>query len=365
MTILKTWAAAMALFGTVCSSSVLAEGRTGQLAPPVSRAVTTVVLPAYAALTDRADRQLLAMTSLCKHPTLEALEATREAFGSLVSAFSAVEWIRFGPARTDNRFERLFFWPDRRGLGRRQVEAIIRKQDATAIEVDTLRDKSVAVQGLPALDHVLYGDGADAMLVPGSYRCSYARAVAGAVAGTAREIHEDWRRPHGFAATMTSPGVGNTVFRTDGEALQQLLKSAAEMLQIVAGQKLLAVIGGSPGNVRPKRAPFWHSNQTLRNIDANIKGILALHDALDLEPLLPAHSRHDAVQFTYEIGNVGNVLEKVSRMPGDFPAIAGDPDGHGSLKFVSVVLVSTAQILQGRYLPALGLAAGFNALDGD
>ncbi len=69
-----------------------------------------------------------------------------------------------GPAREDNRFERLFFWPDRRGRGLRQVQGILAEEDETATDPATLYQKSVAVQGLLALDFVLSGEGNETLV---------------------------------------------------------------------------------------------------------------------------------------------------------------------------------------------------------
>ena len=55
----------------------------------------------------------------------------------------------------DNRFERILYYPDRKGLGLRQVQALLAEQDASVLAVGALEGKSVAVQGLGALEFVL------------------------------------------------------------------------------------------------------------------------------------------------------------------------------------------------------------------
>ena len=78
------------------------------------------------------------------------------------------------------------FWPDRKGIALRQVQAILAKQDATATDPATLKTKSVAVQGLGALEYVLFGTGAEALALPeGDFRCDYGNAITSAVSDVA------------------------------------------------------------------------------------------------------------------------------------------------------------------------------------
>ena len=98
--------------------------------------------------------------ALCAAPSQQALDAARQSFGETVDAWSAIEIIRFGPVTEENRLERMLFWPDRKGTGLKQVQAALAAKDATATDAGSLASKSVAMQGLGALEFVLFGTGA-------------------------------------------------------------------------------------------------------------------------------------------------------------------------------------------------------------
>jgi predicted lipoprotein len=102
------------------------------------------------------------VTALCAH-TSPASVARRRARG--VSRCGPQPGrrrdIRFGPVTEENRLERILFWPDRKGIGLKQVQAAIAGEDATAADPQTLPGKSVAMQGLGALEFVLFGTGSD------------------------------------------------------------------------------------------------------------------------------------------------------------------------------------------------------------
>ncbi len=85
-------------------------------------------------------------------------EALKKDFADTVLAWAAVEFLRFGPMSQIGRPERFDFWPDPRGVTLRQVNALIAKRDASALDPAALAKKSAAVQGLSALEILLYDD---------------------------------------------------------------------------------------------------------------------------------------------------------------------------------------------------------------
>ena len=147
-------------------------------------ALTEVIRPGYAALTAATGILKDKAAALCAEPSAAALKETKDAFAATVESWSKVEIFRFGPVNKDHRYERLFYWPDPKGIGLRQVKAALAKKDETVTLADTLVGKSVALQGLPALEYLLYGDGAET-LTSGDpevgFRCSFASSVATAL----------------------------------------------------------------------------------------------------------------------------------------------------------------------------------------
>ena len=61
--------------------------------------------------------------------------------------------IHFGPLVQANRYERLAFWPDTRGVMPRQVQAAIAAQDPEADQARRYGRAQRALQGLPALEY--------------------------------------------------------------------------------------------------------------------------------------------------------------------------------------------------------------------
>lgn len=337
------------------------------LLPVLAEMIDRVIIPAYDQFASVAADEVTVVEALCKNPDAGRLEAARVGFAALVDGFSRVEAMRFGPARDENRFEKLFFWPDRRSRGLRQVQEIVRTEDPSGLDPESLAEKSVAVQGILALDYTLSGDDADSdLLKPNSFRCGYALATSRRVATTARELHAAWNGPSGYGALMKSAGPEKQTYRSGGEAMQEILRSAAEMLTIDRDFKIARVIGEDLKETRVKRAPLWRSGLWLRSIDGNIAFVEDLFAGDTLAGLLDEENASIPQEVRFE-------LEQARRAVADAAVLVDETQGDvdiGSeafeaLSYATLPLHGAAEILEGRLPEALGLIIGFNSLDGD
>ncbi|MCF3933517.1 imelysin family protein [Acuticoccus sp. M5D2P5] len=330
-------------------------------APAVEALIDEVIVPAHAAFTVTADEAETATAALCAAPSAETLAMARTAFGELVLAFSRVELYRFGPARDENRYERLFFWPDRRSRGLHQIQGLIASEDESATSLDTLTQKSVAVQGLPALEFALFGTDSDALTHEAGFRCRYAETVATAIAGVAASIEDGWRTS--FRETMMTAGPDNPVYRSHGEAFQDIVQAGAEELQLLGDIKIGAVIGDEPGDGNAKSAPFWRSGLTLPSYAANVEGVRALV----IEPLrtLLGDDYNLADSILFEFAQVDRAFGPLLIDPRPWTELAEDPDAHRRLTYARSPMRSAQTFLGQRIPGALGLIVGFNSMDGD
>ena len=357
-------------FGVATGLSGLGERGTAfaqeGMVDATRHAVRNVIEPDYRALEMAAARQVEAFEGLCKAPGMDSREAVEVAFGDLVRAFSRVELYRFGPARTENRFERLFFWPDPRGRGLRQVQQILAEKDESAVRVESLKDKSVAVQGLLSLDFILNGTGADTLETgEDGFRCRYGVAVSKAVRDVASDLSADWSRAEGFAATLTVPSPDNPIYRDGGESLQELMRAAREQILIVADHKLDRVLVDGPKSAKPKRAPFWRSRLALANIIGNIRGVRELTASWKLADIVSESGTGLPEQLDFELKTAENVLTEILESGQSLGEAATRQDLHEKLRYVTIPLKSAARLLGEDIPTSLGIIAGFNSLDGD
>jgi predicted lipoprotein len=334
-----------------------------QASQVISRAADGFVRPAYAALHERASAAAKAVTALCGAPSQSHLDAARENFSGLVDAWSTVEIIRFGPITEDNRLERMLFWPDRKSIGLKQVQAALAERDPTAADPVKLAKKSVAMQGLGALEFVLHGTGAGELAGPdGAYRCAYGAAITKNIEMIAADVDAAWRKPDGFAALWTRPSAKNPLYRDEKEALTELLGVLIDGLEMVRDMRLRGFLGAAADDDRPKQAIFWRSRQTADSLAANLAGMDRLFQASRLGDALPADSRWMAESIHIQLANGAADARSVS---GPIDEALADPASRTRLEHLAVVTTSLSGLVGTRLSAEFGLTAGFSSLDGD
>ena len=233
------------------------------------------------------------MTAFCAAPDTPSLAVIRSEFGKLAIAFTGIEPYRFGPARQGNRFERLQYWPDRKGRGLRQVRMVLSQQPATHTDIAQLRGQSVAVQGLLALEFVLFRSESYTLSSDtGSYDCRYGSAISGAIAQTAKDLNADWKRADGYAALMKNAGVENPIYRSGFEVMREILRAAGEQIQVVKDLKLAPALGDNWERANYKRAPYWRSGLTFTLLSANLDAAEHMITRAGFDSLLDENTRH-------------------------------------------------------------------------
>ncbi|MEJ6785379.1 imelysin family protein [Aminobacter sp. Piv2-1] len=329
----------------------------------ISGAIDGFIRPVYGRLVGATTDLGISMGKLCAAPSTDTLEAARKAFSKTTESWSEVEIIRFGPITEENRLERMLFWPDRKGTGLKQVQAAIADKDETATDAARLGDKSVAMQGLGALEFVLFGTGADDLAGAGAaYRCSYGKAISGNIGKIASDVDAAWRDDKGFAAQWKQPGLDNALYRNATEAITELLEVYVNGLELVRDVRVNGFLGKEATADKPKQALFWRSEGTAASLGGNIAGMKALFDASRFGSLLPADAQWIAQSIDFEFANAQNAAAAVS---GPIDAVLTDAEKRGKLAYFGVVTSSLSELFGTRLASALGLTAGFSSLDGD
>ena len=146
----------------------------------VKQTVDGYTVPAYRELQSRARDLVAEVEGYCAAPSDETREELRGAFADMLRAWAGVDFFHFGPIAQDGRYERFAYWPDVHGTGARQLRRVLASGDAKLLEPGALASQSAAVQGLPALETLLF-QGESALLseaAPDVFRCALSEAIA-------------------------------------------------------------------------------------------------------------------------------------------------------------------------------------------
>lgn len=326
----------------------------------IGNAIDGFIRPGFAALAESAGALENGVSALCETPSEGTLTAAQDEFRTVVAAFSRVELVRFGPLSQDNRLDRLFFWPDRKGIGLKQVQALLAGPPEQPLDMEA---KSVALQGLGALEFVLFGSGAETLAgAGGSNRCTYAGAIAASIAKVTAEIAADWQAPDGIAARMLNPTAENTDFRNHTEVLEALSGALAHGVEAVRDTRLMPFIGPDGKTYKPKSAPFWRSGMTGPALRASVEGWTDLY-AISAIGLATGEENlwvDNGIRF-----ELANAQRAADLLTAPVEEALADPAQARAYAYL-LILTRSLQVLLGENLPAaLGLSVGFSSLDGD
>lgn len=347
------------------------------------------IRPAMARFAQTAQTMTHTLAPLCAAPSPEGRAQVQADFAALVQAWSGIAFLRFGPLVEGNRFERIFFWPDPRGATQRQVQALLVKADPPLTTVAGVQGGSVAVQGIPALEFALFGTGSEgvyrqagpmtkdaataATVTPpashddavarAQYRCAYAVAVAGNLAGMGEALVQAWAPDAAMAHDFTAPSGSNPLYRAQSEVAAELLKAVSTQLQFLRDTTLMPALGASADMTRPQRAPLVRSNNTLPAAMASLHALREVMRAADLgrEGL--------SAQEQWLAGATGiaatRMADSLARVSVPFAQALTDPASRAQLIDVVAGLNTLKTQVDGELAAALGVQVGFNALDGD
>lgn len=328
------------------------------------------IRPLYGAFAERSAVLASALALGCKRRDAADGGSIKAAFRDAVLAWSRVEHLHFGPAVEANRAEKIMFWPDRQKIGERQVAQILSKSDASALSPEELGQKSVAVQGLTALEIVLYGKSGETLFAEtaeGKFACGYATAIGANVARMAKDIVADWADGGKFAALWLKPGDDNPLYKAANGPTFELLKAYRQGINIPREIKLLPSLGlkrtGPGGPYAPKsRPPFELSGLSLATIVANTESGLHLFDAGGFAERLAASEPEISKQIKADLQSVVASLREVEPAG---PAAFNDKAQSDKLAQVREPFVA-ALLAGGEALAKeTGMALGFTDDDGD
>lgn len=282
------------------------------------------------------------------------------AFRQVLQSFSMVEHLRFGPLVKKNRLERLAFWPDHKGIGLKQVRKVLRIEDKTVLTLSGLQGKSVAVQGLTALEYLMYGTGKD-KFGKGHFRCQYAEIISQNLSMIAGEIVAGWGGGAAYTKIYLNPNEQSEIFMDRNEVMRTLFISFLTGFKLVKDFKIMRPMGKSIERARPKRAAFWRSKSAIMVTRGNVTGIKELFETAfaglvsDVDPSGDEGVLDEFTHVEYELGRMKMPLMDIVR----------DKDQRKKLNDLKDVLTNIRKDGAGAFASAAGMSMGFNALDGD
>ena len=309
--------------------------------------VDTHILPRFETLAERTQTLSYVAVEDCD-PTSDSL---RLAYGNAFDAWVSASHLRFGPTETDDRAFALAFWPDSRGVTPRALGSLIADQDPIALSVEDYAQVSIAARGFYALEFLLYDDTLMTAGEP-SYHCTLIQTISADIAMTSKHILDGWQS--GYANTMLNP-TPSGVYRSTNEVLQEMLKSLSTGLQFTSESRLGRPLGNFD-RPRPARAEARHSGRSSAHV------MLSLNALQDLASNLAGENVDMATIFD---ASFDRAMSQLSDLNDPTFASVADPQTRIKVEIAQQSVEELRTIVRDELGPTLGVAAGFNSLDGD
>lgn len=306
----------------------------GPAAADVPRALDRVLLPEIAAFAEAARTLANGAAADCRRASvLPSYHAARD-------AWAVVGDIRLGP--TEVAASTIAFSGDDRLTGLRALRAASATAGAEAARLPA------PARGLAGLDLML--GAAELDYAPGSLGCALVRALAADLAAQAADLQRGWE---GYAPLLRHPGgPGNDAYLDSRESLRALFTQILAAVEVAARTRLGRPLGTFE-RPRPARAEAWRTGRPLPDAHAALRGAVALAMALADAPLPQTEAALRQV-------------EAAAAAIAD-PAFQdiGDPQARLRLEILQQRVEALHAALQEELGRTLGVAPGFNAMDGD
>lgn len=313
----------------------------------ITDVVTHHILPRFDELSDRANALAVAAQDDCS-PTSPGLRAAyHSGFDSWVSA----SHLRFGPTEVGDRGFALAFWPDSRGATPRALASLIADEDEVIATAAGFAQVSIAARGFYALEYLIHDTDMSDAANP-VYLCGLIRAVTADIAVTTDAIRQDWHDR--YSAVMQNPGP-DAPYRSEQEVLQELFTVLTAGLEFTTETRLGRPLG-TFDRPRPARAEAWRSDRSARHV------ALSLTSLRDLADRLAAGHRDIKADLDAAFAKAQDGLKAL-----EDPVFAGvaEPQSRLKIEVVQQEIAAIRALARSALGPTLGVAAGFNSMDGD
>lgn len=325
--------------------------------------VENIVRPRLLVFSEAANDQENALRTLCLKPSAANLNISRESFINVAIAWGGIEHFRTGLVLENNRLERILFYPDRKSTGLKQVQRRLAKQDASLTDLKSLQAKSVAVQGLGAIEFLLFGTGSrDLKSASGAFRCSFAKTASENVSIIAQELADSWKAGSDYSKNWIKAGAPISVFANEQEAINELLGVLVHGLEVLRDIRIGAFLKKKPSNDRPKSALFWRSKTTVRMLEANLTMLESLMEEGGLYSLVKSDKNGTINSLRFEFSQIHKAIAAIELPIADS---LQNEEQRKNIVYLESGLGYLIERIDGEFALKLGLSSGFSFSDGD
>lgn len=295
------------------------------------------------------------------------LAALRNRWVGAMNGWEGIQSIQFGPVIEDNQSWKVQFWPDRKNLIARKTEQFVKGDEA--ITLPAVQEASVVIQGLSAMEYLLYDKPAEKLLSDeGQPYCDHLSTAATNLHQVADFLYQRWHPKGGnYLGTWQSPGPDNLAYPDKNAAIGALIETLVYGLERIKRDKLERPLGlSNAGQANPFLLEWWRSKQSREAILINLHSLQLLYSAGDgagLEELLRHRDKEELSRQVTALFD--QAISATASIEGSLSENHSEAANRSAINTLHQTLGELLAAFK-REIPAtLGITLGFNANDGD
>lgn len=327
-------------------------------------AIASHIIPKYQNLAEQSAALSSNITAFCEHQSEHQLSVAKDQFAQALQAWQAIEHIQFGPVTLLMRNFSLQYWPDKKNLGGRQLNTLLKQalvDDASQKYDDEFFARaSVAVKGYPAIERLLFDQKLLLQLASNSSYCPLLQAISLHVSQNTQAIVSEWQLELKNYQNYSE----DSLYLSAQEAATDILKALVEPIEAISDAKIAKPLGEQLSKMRWRKSESWRSGQSIANIRANLNSLHHLYSGVagaNLKKLLiESDAQVIAVQIDRQFIAVIAALEGVEEPK----EMQYTPAEFTQLLHIQTLLKRLSDRLLASMKP-LQISLGFNRRDGD
>lgn len=341
-------------FALLSSSAFASELVPGPI--DTEKLVHAIYQPSYHRFAESANQSVREIEGLCSRASASSIYKMQTTFTGLVTDYSSIELYRLGPLLKNQIQHRLFYWPDKRRVGERQLRTLLTDPDILKLDANELAEKSVALQGFSALERLLFSS--QYLPIEAMPQCHVAQVIIQNIAAMANQLNHAWSTDSNIVQAVVSPGLESAYFRNEKEIVRSVMTQIITGLDVVLNRKLKPLLSDELRTV--KKAPLWKSQRTV----SMLRGNLASIEALLLDSKLIAQTTLEE-QLRIEFKYVNHLLDR-SKFMVSYSDENGRLTAEAEVLFNSLfAVVGSISYSVNTQLPRLLGVVAFNSSEGD
>lgn len=326
------------------------------------------ILPRYDIFSQKTSELDRSARKFCTAPSKLGLQEIQKAFHSVADAWARVQHIQFGPIEEKRRLERIYFWPDKHNTGSRHFLRLIKSEDESIFIEEKFPLISVALQGLPALERLLFSQSEN-LFISGKisrFHCRFIQAISLNLKTIGTSILSEWiDEKNNYLNIYTSSTV--PVYAGEDEIFEDHLSNLYSSLRTIYELKLNRALGDTAENSRPRMTEAWRSERSMRNIILNLEsaeklfsgeGEFGIDDIIEILKPGTSTAKDFKIYMDYTLQTAKSI---------DIPLHKAvlDKSQHEKVDRLKAQILALMWLVRTRILTALDMRTGFNAFDGD